>query len=180
MKHKQFEFWILEDIELSEGQKKTLAQHLTECEECSRLYAGWMASKNLLQNAIEKTPKKGFSDRWRQTILIKQRAERIFKYRLTLLGFLMLTFITSVVILLANGSLEQMLARTLNNIAQLFLVITYGLSTFSFWIRQLPVYVPLALGFLILGFINAFLLTSVFMLWNLKNRKNLAYETNSN
>jgi len=180
MKHKQYENWILDGDTLSSKKKAELASHIAVCEECAHLQTGWMISKRLLEKATEKAPEKGFTNRWQETILRKQRVEMLRRYRLTLLGLLGLSFISTLVFLIASGSLEQMLASTLNGIAEFLIAITNGLSTLGFWIHRLPIYIPLTAGFILFGIVNAFLLASIFMLWNLKNRKKPVYETASN
>jgi hypothetical protein len=177
MKHKQYEKWILDGEILTAKKEAELASHITLCEECARLQSSWMVSKNLLETAIEKAPKEGFANRWQETILRKQRVEKIRQYRLALFGLLMLSFLSALVFLIASGSIGQMLATTLNGIAHFLISITNGLSTFGYWIRRLPVYIPLTAGFILFGLVNAFLMAGVFMLWNLKNRKKLVYET---
>jgi hypothetical protein len=179
MNHKQFEIWILDGVKLTLKRQKELNGHIAVCEECRSLQAGWTVSKNLLKNAAEKTPAPGFTSRWQETLVKKQRVEKIRGYRITLFGLLLLAFITSLVFLVASGSFEQMLASTFNSITQLLIGITNGLSSIGYWLRQLPVFVPLTAGFILFGLFNTFLLAIGFMLWNVKNRKKLAYETAS-
>lgn len=176
MKHKQYEEWVFEEVNLTSDQQKELCKHLDECQDCSHLRASWMASKNLLENASLKTPAPGFTLRWQDTLVRKQRAEKIRQYRFALFGFLMIAFIAAVTYLVLSGSFMQLLANSFNGLSQILIGITNSLSTLGYWLHQVPVYIPLTLGFILFGLLNAFLMVSLFMLWNLINRKKLAHE----
>lgn len=177
MKHKQFEHWILDEVELTSDQQRALNRHIEICPECRKLQKGWIASSLLLRHPSFQSPAPGFTARWAITFDRKKRVEKIRNYRLSLFGLLMLSFVTALVFLVASGSFSDMLAATFNSVAQLIVGITNGLSYFGYWIRQTPPFVPFTIGFLLFGMLSAFLLGIGFVYWNLQNRRKLVYES---
>jgi len=177
MKHLPYENWILDEPGLKLEEFNTLAQHLSVCNQCRLLKAGWEASKVLLTQANMVAPAPGFSVRWQNTIIKKCKTENVRRYRMTLIGLLMLAFLASMTYVVVSGSFMQILANFLNSIIQSIIVVTQSLSTLGLWINRLPAAVPLAAGFFFFGLVNAFLMSAIFLLWNLKNRKTLIHET---
>lgn len=176
MKHKPYENWILDEATLTSQQEKILAEHLTICTECRMLQAGWLASNKLLENPVMKAPAPGFSARWQEIYQKKCRDEKVRRYRLTLCGLLILAFTASLTYLVTSGSFLHLFANFFNIISRLVFGITNSLSTFGYWIRSLPAFVPISAGFIIFGLLNAFFIAGLFTLWNLKNRKVWVYE----
>lgn len=177
MKHLPYENWILDEPELKLDEANTLSQHLAVCYQCRQLKSGWEASKVLLTQANLVAPAPGFTARWQNTLIQKCKTEKVRRYRLTLFGLLLLTFVASMTYMVASGSFVQFLANFLNSIIQSVIVVTHSLSNLGLWFNRLPTVVPLAAGFLFFGLINAFLMSAVFLLWNLKNRKTPVHET---
>jgi predicted anti-sigma-YlaC factor YlaD len=171
MKHKQFEEWILDEPVLTAEQKNELRDHLKTCPECRQLNLNWQASKQLLLQAPIKSPSTGFTTRWQTTFERKHRTEKALRYRLTLLGLLMLAFAGSLVYMIASGVFLQMLSITFTGVIQLMVSITHGLSGVGILLRSLPAFVPVTLAFALFGLFNAFFLAGTFTLWNLKYRK---------
>jgi len=177
MKHLPYENWILDEPRLTREEIQALTDHLAGCKQCSQLRSGWEASKLLLNQAKLITPTPGFTARWQNTLIKKSKTERVRRYRITLIGLLLLAFAASMTYMVASGTFMQLLANFFNSIFQTIIAITNGLSTLGIWINKLPATIPLAAGFLFFGLVNAFLLSAVFLFWNLKNRKTLAHET---
>jgi len=171
MKHKQYEEWILDEQFLTAEQNKELRDHLIICPECQQLNLNWQASKQLLLQASIKSPSPGFTQRWQTTFERKHRNEKAVRYRLTLLGLLMLAFAGSLVYMISSGVFLQMLSNTFTAIVQLVVAITHGLSGVDILLRSLPAFVPFTVAFTLFGLFNAFLLAGTFTLWNLKYRK---------
>ena len=177
MKHLPYENWILDEPELKSEEIDSLSKHLGVCDQCRQLKKGWEASKALLNKANLATPAPGFSVRWQNTIIQKCKTEKVRRYRITMFGLLVLTFLASVTYMVASGSFMQVLANFLNSIIQSVIVITHSLSNLGLWINRMPAAVPLAAGFFFFGLINAFLMSAVFFFWNLRNRKTPIHET---
>ncbi len=171
MNHKPFENWILDESQLSADQKKEMARHLSACPHCRRLDSGWQASKRLMRHAVEKTPAPGFTQRWHVYAQRKRDMIKVRRYRLGMASLLFLAFIASLTYMIASGSIMQMLADVFNGITNIVIGITSGLSALGYWLYRLPIAVPLTLGFIFLGLINAFVFVALFAAWNLKQRK---------
>ena len=176
MKHLPFEKWILDEPKLTSEEIKALSVHLAVCKQCSLLKSGWEASKVLLTQAKLIGPNPGFSSRWQKILIKKCRTERIRRYRITLISFLILTFTVSLTYMVASGSFMQILANFFNSIIQMIITFIKSISTLGLWINKLPTAVPLAAGFIFFGLVNAFLIAAVFLFWNVKNRKTLINE----
>jgi len=73
--------------------------------------------------------------------------------------------------MVASGSFLHMLADIFTSTTSLLFSLTKGLSSVSYWITRLPVVVPLTIGFIFFGLINAFILVGLFTVWNIKQRK---------
>ena len=171
MKHKQYESWILDEAPLTDSEQQELGTHLKICDHCRKLQNNWIASKQLIGQSVMQTPQPGFADRWQATLLRKIRVKKIRRYRLTIFGIVMLTFVSSVTYMLISGSFMQIFVNGFTMISELILRLTNNLSTFGYWISRLPIAVPITAGFLFFGLINAFLMVGLFFLWNLKQRK---------
>ncbi len=178
MNHKPFENWILDEQRLSASQKKELARHLSACPRCRRLDTGWQASKQLMSRAAAKAPSSGFALRWNTYADKKRNLEKVRRYRLSLTGLLLLSFVSSLIYMVASGSFMQILADTFNGIANLIIGITSGLSSLGVWLYSLPIAVPITIGVIFFGLMNAFVIVAMFTLWNLKQRKAQADEIN--
>jgi uncharacterized membrane protein len=177
MKHLPYENWILDEPKLKLEEISILTHHLAVCNQCRHLKNGWEASKALLTKANLAAPAPGFSARWQNTVIQKCKTEKVRQYRITLFGILMLTFLASMIYMVASGSFMQVLANFLNSIIQSIIAVTHSLSNLGLWINSMPTAVPLAAGFFFFGLINAFLMAAVFFFWNLKNRKTPVHET---
>ncbi len=171
MNHKLYENWILDEPRLNTSQKKELEKHLSACPHCKHLDTGWQASKRLMRHAVQKTPSPGFGLRWQAYTQKKHNLAKVRRYRLTLMGLLTLAFIASLIYIVASGSILQMLADVFNGFTSLIIAITSGLSSLGYWLYHMPIAIPLTLGFIFFGLINAFIMVALFTLWNLKQRK---------
>lgn len=180
MKHSQYKHWILDKEALDADQKKSLSQHLSACKECRQLKSGWDASQKILASAIIASPSHGFANRWNATFIRKIKQEKVRRYRLTVVGLLVLGFLSSLIYMAASGSFLHVLANSFTAITQIVIAITHGLSTIGYWISRLHIAVPLAAGFLLFGLLTAFLMATAFAFWNINNRKKTAYEIASN
>ncbi len=179
MKHSQFKHWILDEGILKPEDRKVLKEHLAGCKDCRQLKAGWEASQKMLFKPVLAAPAPGFADRWQSTLASKIRTEKVRRYRLAVTGFVLLGFVASLVYMIASGSFLHVLADSFNSLTHLLIAITNGLSTLGVWLGRLPIAVPIAAGFILFGLMTAFLMTMAFALWNINNRKKLAYETAS-
>jgi predicted anti-sigma-YlaC factor YlaD len=175
MKHKLFENWILSDIPLEKQQQSQLKAHLENCESCRLLFRNWTTSKKLIEQSIHQKPAPGFTSRWKETIIIKEQVAKIRRFRLSLLGLLLMAFLTSFIYLIVSGSFMELFANGFTMISELAVGLTYGLSNIGYWLGRLPIAVPITAGFIFFGLINAFLMAGIFFLWNLKQRK---FQTN--
>ena len=171
MNHKQFENWILDEPKLSQSQEKELKEHLKACSSCRQLDIGWQASKELLKQAAPKVPQPGFKNRWLALTEKKKQMVKVRRYRLTLLALLVAAFAASLTFMVSKGYFLHILADTFNSISTIVIALTNGLSTLSSWLYEVPIAVPLSIGFVLFGLFNAFIMMSVFTLWNLKQRE---------
>ncbi len=171
MNHKQFESWILDESSLTADQKLELKLHLAACPECRHLDAGWQASRNLISQAAPKIPEVGFGVRWLALADRKKRMEHVRRYRLTVFSILVAACIASLAYIIASGSFMHMLANTFNSASRMIIAITNSLTTLGEWAFQLPIAIPLSIGFIFFGLVNAFIMAGLFTLWNLKQRK---------
>lgn len=170
MKHSQYEHWILDDLTLTETEQMELLEHIQACESCRKLQAGWKAGKLLLSKAEIAIPADGFTIRWQSTFNRKCQTEKVRRYRLTIVGFLFIALISLPVYQFASGSISHLFANLFNSLTGLFFAISNGLASFGYAINRLPAAYPLAIGFVIFGFINAFFVASMFTLWNIKQK----------
>ena len=171
MNHKPFENWILDEARLDEGQKQELKTHLAVCPQCRQLETGWQASKELITQASEKTPQNGFKNRWLAVVEMKKQMEKVRRYRLTLFTLLVIAFASSLTYMISSGYFLHMLADIFNSISRVFMATTNGLSTLGTWLYQVPIAVPLTIGFILFGLFNAFIMVGLFTLWDIKQRK---------
>lgn len=171
MNHKQFENWILDEPELSQSQKKELKKHLTECSVCNQLETGWQASKVLLKQAAPKAPQPGFKNRWLALAEKKSQMAKVRRYRLTLFTLLVAAFAASLTFMIGSGYFMHTLADIFNSVSTIIIAMTNGLSTLGSWLYRVPIAIPLTIGFVFFGLLNAFIMVSVFTLWNLRQRK---------
>jgi hypothetical protein len=176
MNHKQFESWILDEPKLSDSQKMDLQRHLAACPKCSQLDTGWQVSRKLMEQAAVKAPEAGFSLRWHAFAEKKCQMKIVRRQRITILLVLFAIFLTSLTYMVASGSFLHMLADIFTGTTNLLFSLTKGLSTIGYWITRLPVVVPLTIGFIFFGLINAFILVGLFTAWNIKQRKLQANE----
>ncbi len=177
MKHKQYEQWILnEEIELTPDQRKELADHLAECSACQSLQIGWAATKELLQKALLIQPAPGFAARWEKTLERKIRAEKIRRYRLSWLAVLLLASMGILAYLLIRGSFTLLLANSFNVLSRGIFGITEGLSNFGYWMRNLPLLVPISMGFILFGLMTAFFTVGLMVYADFNNRRVLPDE----
>jgi len=176
MKHKQYERWILDEVFLTDIQQQKLETHLEVCESCRVLRESWIASKQLITQSAMQIPTPGFTNRWQAACFKKCKLEKLQRHRLTLFGLILLAFASSIIYLLVSGSSLRMFANGFTIISEIVMGVTNGLSTISFWLSHLPIAVPITAGFIFFGLINAFIMVSLFFLWNLKQRKLLTDE----
>jgi len=179
MKHKPYETWILDESILTSAQREELHNHLAVCPKCRQLMKSWLVSKQLLVQTAQKSPAPGFAQRWQMTFDRKLHIEKVRQHRFTLIRLLLLAFVGSLTYMIASGVFMQMVSNTFSGMMQLVIAITHGLSGIGIIFRSLPVFVPITIGFILFGLINAFLLAGFFTLWNLKNRKLHSYEVPS-
>ncbi len=171
MKHKQYKQWILDETPLNSQQKKELNNHMRSCHSCRALHAGWSASKKMITRATLHSPAPGFSSRWQQTVIKKKQIEKVRRYRLSMLALVLLAFAGTVAYLVLSGSVMQYFANGLAMISDLIIKTTSGLSSIGYWLRGVPIAVPITIGFVFFGFLSSFFLVGIFFLWNMKQRK---------
>ena len=177
MKHSQYKELILSDSALNSDQQKALEQHISTCKECRQLRNTWMSCQKTLTHVKMAAPAPGFTRRWEETLARKIRLETVRQHRLTVAGLVLVGFIASLIYLIASGSLMHVLANSFTSIVQFMIAISQGLATVGYWLKRLPIAVPLVTGFVLFGLLTAFLMTTVFTLWNINNRKKIAHET---
>lgn len=171
MNHKQFKRWILDEPELSDSQKADLQTHLAACTECRQLDTGWQASRKLMEHTAAKTPEAGFNLRWQAYAEKKCQMKVVRRRRINMFLALVAIFLISLTYMIASGSFLHMLADIITGTASLLFSLTKGLSSLGYWLSHLPVVVPLTIGFIFFGLINAFILVGLFTIWNVKQRK---------
>ena len=171
MKHSQYEHWILDDQPLTESEFQDLANHLRSCEHCQKIQVGWIASRQQLSKVQFVLPNDGFVSRWQTTMQSKCQIEKVQRYRLTIFSIITMAMGGFIGYLWASGSFTYLFANLFNSLTGLFFAITNGLASLGYVINRLPSAFPVAIGFLIFGFINAFFVASMFTLWNIKQKE---------
>jgi predicted anti-sigma-YlaC factor YlaD len=177
MKHSQFKRWILDDEVLEADQQNMLKQHLDACDECRQLQLRWEASRKMLKVAAPTLPAPGFSNRWRQTFAQKKRIEKVRHYRLTLTGLVLLAFFASLATMTVSGTFGHVLAHSFNALAHAAVTLTNSFTVIGRWVSRLPLAAPIAAGFVFSGLMTAFVMISAFALWDVKNRRRFAHES---
>jgi hypothetical protein len=176
MKHLPYENWILDESYLCDTDSEMLIQHLASCRQCSRIKSGWEASKALLSKPKFILPAPGFTTRWQNSLIRKCSSEKVRRFRITVFALSLLIFSASLIYMVANGSFMLLLANFFNSLIQAAIAITNGLASIGVWVNKMPFYIPLAVGFVFFGLINAFLMSAVFTIWNLKRVKAEVHE----
>jgi predicted anti-sigma-YlaC factor YlaD len=171
MNHKQFESWILDEPKLSDSQKMVLQGHLAACPKCKQLDTGWQASKELMKQAATKAPEPGFSMRWQAFAEKKCQMKIVRRQRISILIALLAVFALSLTYMVASGSFLHMLADIFSSATSLVIGLTKGLSSIGYWLNHQSFVIPLTIGFIFFGLINAFILVGLFTVWNIKQRK---------
>ena len=151
-KHQLFETWILQDTQLTEDEQKMLNVHLTDCEHCRLLQAGWQATRSMLKEAPKVAPAPGFSQRWK-TGLAERRAreqkaqiKRLLRY---LIGINILTFMGLLIVLFLGTSPVDLMASVLRSGVMLLLFVGRAGNVFNILLRSFPPYVPVLIWVLI-------------------------------
>jgi hypothetical protein len=176
MKHLPYENWILDEPILTREESEALTRHLVTCGQCSRIKSGWDASKALLTKPNFILPAHGFTSRWQNSLIKKCSIEKVRKYRITVFGLSLLAFSASLIYMVASGSFMELLANFFNSLIQTVISVTNSLAAIGFWVNRMPVLIPLAVGFVFFGLVNAFLMSAVFTIWNLKKVKVQVHE----
>ncbi len=73
MKHKPFEEWIFLEETLEKEERKSLYDHLRECDECYFLEKNWSQIEPLLVSAPVARPANGFAERWQARLALDRR-----------------------------------------------------------------------------------------------------------
>jgi hypothetical protein len=64
-KHQPYRDWIFEEEPLPADSDRALRLHVDQCAECQAVAEGWKAARQCLETAEEKTPRQGFTSRWK-------------------------------------------------------------------------------------------------------------------
>ncbi len=88
MSHQPFESWILDSVELSLENRRTLQAHMETCKQCQRLERRWQAVSQELRARPMAAPAAGFTSRW-QASLAERRLQAQRKQALRIFGYLL-------------------------------------------------------------------------------------------
>ena len=176
MKHSPYEYWIVDEPELTAEEREKLVNHLSTCNHCRQILSGWEISKKTLEHPIPVHPTPGFTNRWQITLARKINLEKVRRYRLSMVWGVMLVSTGSLTYAITSCAFIPILTNIFSAIIRSIIAITNGLSAFGLWVNKIPRSVPFAAGFIFFGLSNALFLAVLLLLWNLKNRKKAAYE----
>lgn len=175
MKHNQFKSWILNDELLQSEQKRALKAHLETCTHCKKFYFAWQAIMQLINNLSLQFPSPGFSQRWKNTLIIRQKQEQARHIRNTLTLLTVVATLGSLLYILSNNLILNWLAAGLSAIIKFFVIITKGLSELSQLFYQKPT-ITISAGIIIFGIMVAFLTVIIFIAWYWLSKVYRAYE----
>jgi len=169
MKHKLYKIWILENPPLNQNEKRQLSEHLAVCSHCRQLQTNWLKIKELIINVPIHKPAPGFSKRWHLTLAKRREQEKSNRVRRTLIVMVLSMMMGSLVYFIQNNQLMNWLVVALNASTSFFIIITKGLAGIGNWMSKEPT-AAFSVGFLLFGFVVAFLMVSVFTLWQILKR----------
>jgi hypothetical protein len=64
-KHLPYREWIFEEEPLPADSNRELNRHMQDCAECRALAESWEAAQRCLEDAAIKSPREGFTSRWK-------------------------------------------------------------------------------------------------------------------
>ncbi len=102
MDHQPFEELIFSNKNLMENNKKVLSNHLSECRQCADLSESWNQIESVLMQSTMVSPRKGFTSRFAQNLVVKKQQEQqrqSIKY-LVIIGIVLLGLTTLLITLL--------------------------------------------------------------------------------
>lgn len=129
MNHLPFENWLLSDEPLSLEQTRALQEHLSTCETCCQLEAGWDSLQTLLQEAPVDVPAPGFTQRWQARQAEQRRkAQRRQSWILFLINGAIAAGLLAILGYSALNLLEQP--------DQILIIMVYRLMTLTFQVAS--------------------------------------------
>jgi hypothetical protein len=75
MGHQPFETWLLDEQDLSPAQRQELDAHLETCSECCELRENLESSVLMLKTAPTASPRPGFTERWKVSLVERRAAQ---------------------------------------------------------------------------------------------------------
>jgi hypothetical protein len=100
MSHPRFEAMLFEREDLKASDRLALEQHLQDCDVCCRIASNWAMIEGQLQKAPMVAPMPGFLFRFRERLAYQRRRRRGG----LALGFVLVTFISLLVVMILFGS----------------------------------------------------------------------------
>ncbi len=130
MNHQPYEGWLLDGERLLPEEEQALRSHLESCTSCQDLGVTWKGIDLRLKNAQAITPSAGFTDRWKEKLVIEQERRR----RRQSLSVLTLSLVAAGILALAMINLAYPLWRVPGLV---FWTTIYQLFAISQWLNVL-------------------------------------------
>lgn len=147
MGHQLFEKYIFNNKTLSSEENQLLQEHISECDQCAKLYFAWQQVENELQIKEMVSPAAGFVSRWHDYVVtrraIQHRSQAIKTFLIVSSVILMLTGLLAIWLLL-NYSLSELIVQGVSlfsNLVQVFF--NFRAMTVSFLRSAPPFITPL-------------------------------------
>ncbi len=170
MNHQPFETWITEGSPLSAPQDKELRDHLLTCPRCCTLNTSMKAVERYIKSSPMKSPRAGFTDRWKELAVERQARALEQQSRRFLFGIIISAGILIVIATfyaVFSGSPLAWLIGLMETGVETIVDLRLVQHTIATWIRivplpiQLVIWVPAATIFGFLG------MTWVIALWRI-------------
>jgi hypothetical protein len=170
MNHQPFENWILEGSPLSNSQDKELHDHLLTCQKCTSLYSALTAVEREIRTLSVKSPRSGFTNRWKELAVERQakaleEQSRRFLYGIAIsAGVLLASFLLYTIF---NGSPMSWLTGFMRTSVETIVGLKLLQHTITTWMRIVPLSIQLAIWIPIATIFGFLGLTWVIALWRI-------------
>lgn len=137
MNHQPYKHWIVMDQDLDHDQQQELEQHLKTCSNCRALSNTHREISQLLTTSTTPLPRAGFTERWKERLASRERAQKRRTAGLTVL----ILFLS---MLLTLSTLGVQVFAFSDRLPQIFLQVIRELVNWALFVSQLKnIFTPL-------------------------------------
>lgn len=148
MSHQPFENWILDPVDLTMEERRSLQAHIDSCATCRKLEQKWQAVRQELRPHNMVAPASGFVQRW-QASLVKRRAQEQRKQAWRVFGLLLggaaLFLLLLSGYLLLNTSPAQWLVSVIGMVSSSKVLLQMVMYVVQNWLTRTPLALNIAL-----------------------------------